>query len=285
MGDVNLAFAFTAGIVATINPCGFAMLPAYLSYFLGIEANCDSTRGASITRALITGSVVSTGFLIVFGVVGLLISAGLTAIREIVPWVAVVVGVTLIALGTAVTVGKRINVAMPRFERGTGSRDLRSLLLFGVSYAVASISCGLPTFIVVVSSSVSGFRSGLIAFIAYAVGMAITLLSLTVSLALARSSFLERMRSLVPFVDRTSGLLMVLAGIYLVVFWLTERAGASTNRFITAVEGWSANLSNTVIELGGVRTGVLLSVVIALGLIVWLLQLDTASSDSSPETL
>ena len=140
MGDVNLAFAFTAGIVATINPCGFAMLPAYLSYFLGIEANCDSTRGASITRALITGSVVSTGFLIVFGVVGLLISAGLTAIREIVPWVAVVVGVTLIALGTAVTVGKRINVAMPRFERGTGSRDLRSLLLFGVSYAVASIS-------------------------------------------------------------------------------------------------------------------------------------------------
>ena len=285
MSDVNLAFAFTAGIVATINPCGFAMLPAYLSYFLGIEANSDATRGASITRALTTGSAVSAGFLMVFGVAGLLISAGLTAIREVVPWIAIAVGAALVVLGTAVTAGKRIDLAIPKFERGTGRKDARSLLLFGVSYAVASISCGLPTFIVVVSTSVNGFSSGLLAFIVYAVGMAITLLSLTVSLALARSSFLEKLRSLVRFVDRASGLLMVLAGAYLVVFWLTERTGSSTNWFVDVVEGWSANLSNTVTDLGGVRTGVLLSVVVALGLIVWLIQFDNASSDSSPERL
>ena len=36
--DAPLALAFTAGMVATVNPCGFAMLPAYLSYFLGLEA-------------------------------------------------------------------------------------------------------------------------------------------------------------------------------------------------------------------------------------------------------
>jgi cytochrome c-type biogenesis protein len=285
MNDVNLAFAFTAGIVATINPCGFAMLPAYLSYFLGIEANSDGTRGASIARALTTGSAVSVGFLIVFGVAGVLISAGLTAIREIIPWIAIAVGLTLVVLGTAVTAGKRIDLAIPKFERGTGRKDLRSLLLFGVSYAVASISCALPTFIVVVSTSVSGFSSGLLAFVTYAFGMAVTLLSLTVSLALARSSFLQRLRSLVRFVDRASGLLMVLAGIYLVMFWLTERTGSPTNWFINVIERWSANLSNTVTDLGGVRTGALLSVVLALGLIVWLIQFDTASSDSSPERL
>ena len=33
----DLALAFSAGMVATVNPCGFAMLPAYLSYFLGLE--------------------------------------------------------------------------------------------------------------------------------------------------------------------------------------------------------------------------------------------------------
>ena len=285
MNDVNLAFAFTAGIVATINPCGFAMLPAYLSYFLGIEANSGGTRGASIARALTTGSTVSLGFLMVFGVAGVLISAGLTAIREVIPWVAVAVGLALVILGTAVTAGKRIDLAIPKFERGTGSKDLRSLLLFGVSYAVASISCGLPTFIVVVSTSVNGFSSGLLAFLTYALGMAITLLSLTVSLALARSSFLEKLRSLVRFVDRASGLLMVLAGVYLVMYWLTERTGSPTNWFIDAIEKWSANLSNTITNLGGVRTGVLLSVVLALGLIVWLIQFEPASSDSSPERL
>ena len=285
MNDVNLAFSFTAGIVATINPCGFAMLPAYLSYFLGIEANSGAARGPRIGRALITGSVVSLGFLLVFGVTGVLVSAGLTAIREIVPWIAVVVGAALVVVGTAVIAGKRIDIAIPKFERGTKRRDLRSLFLFGVSYAVASISCGLPTFIVVVSTSVNGFRSGLLAFVVYALGMAITLLSLTVSLALARSSFLERLRSFVRFVDRTAGLLMVLAGGYLVVYWLTERAGGSTNWGVAVIERWSANLSNTVVELGGVRTGILLSLVVALGLIVWLVQLDDQPSDNSPERL
>ena len=35
MIDAPLALAFAAGLVATVNPCGFAMLPAYLSYFMG----------------------------------------------------------------------------------------------------------------------------------------------------------------------------------------------------------------------------------------------------------
>ena len=32
-----LTLAFSAGMVATLNPCGFAMLPAYLSYFMGLQ--------------------------------------------------------------------------------------------------------------------------------------------------------------------------------------------------------------------------------------------------------
>ena len=102
--------------------------------------------------------------------------------------------------------------------------------------------------------------------------MTITLLALTVSLALARSSFLEKLRSMVRFVDRGSGLLMVLAGIYLVVYWLIEQTGTSSNWVVASVEGWSSSLSNAISEIGGVRTGVLLSVIVALGLIVWLLQ-------------
>ena len=41
MIDGAFAYAFTAGMVASVNPCGFAMLPAYLSYFLGIEGQAD----------------------------------------------------------------------------------------------------------------------------------------------------------------------------------------------------------------------------------------------------
>ena len=283
MNDLNLAFAFTAGIIATINPCGFAMLPAYLSYFLGIEANAEPGPNTSVSRALWTGSAVSGGFLIVFGATGLLVSAGLSVIREIVPWIAICIGTLLIVFGSAVTAGKRLDFAFPKFERGTGGKDLRNLFLFGVSYAVASISCALPTFIVVVSTSVTGFTAGIIAFLFYAAGMTITLLSLTMSLALARSSFLEKVRSMVRFIDRASGILMLLAGIYLVVFWLIERTGSSSNFLVTSVEGWSSSLSTAIGEIGGVRTGVLLTVIIALGLIVWLLQPNKSPIETNEE--
>jgi cytochrome c biogenesis protein CcdA len=34
---VIIGFAFSAGAVAFLNPCGFAMLPSYVSYF--VESN------------------------------------------------------------------------------------------------------------------------------------------------------------------------------------------------------------------------------------------------------
>ena len=70
MFDAPFAFAFTAGIFATVNPCGFAMLPAYLSYFLGVEgkSDVDGDARSSLIRAITTGGIVSLGFLVVFGI-------------------------------------------------------------------------------------------------------------------------------------------------------------------------------------------------------------------------
>ena len=68
-----LALAFGAGMVATVNPCGFAMLPAYLSYFMGIQEEGRS-RAAVLRSALMVGGVVSLGFLVVFGIAGVIIS-------------------------------------------------------------------------------------------------------------------------------------------------------------------------------------------------------------------
>ena len=271
MIDANLTFAFTAGIVATVNPCGFAMLPAYLSYFLGIESSAggDDAR-AGLGRALLTGGIVSSGFLLVFGIVGVTVTAGLNIVRDIVPWLTIAIGVVLVVLGAALLSGRQLVVMLPKFERGGSGRDVRSLFLFGVSYAVASVSCGLPTFIVVVSTSVGDFQSGLVSFGAYALGMALVLTSLTISLAMARRSLLQRLRSLMPHVDRLAGGLMVLAGIYLVWFWITERTGSSQGGVVLEVESWSSRLSNWVTDLGGVRLGVIMSIIVALGAIAFL---------------
>ena len=135
MIDANLTFAFTAGIVATVNPCGFAMLPAYLSFFLGVEGQRSNgsatTSRASMGRALTTGLTVSLGFLLVFGVVGVLVTLGLGVVRDVVPWITMVIGAALVVLGGILVAGGRLSVTLPKLERGGESTELRSLFIFG----------------------------------------------------------------------------------------------------------------------------------------------------------
>ena len=284
MTSASLTFAFTAGLVATINPCGFAMLPAYLSYFLGTEEAEALNEKTGIGRAIITGLTVSSGFVAVFSIIGVLVSAGLSAVRQVVPWLTIFIGCALIALGIAFIFGYRLRIFLPNFREGPNNRNLKSLFLFGVSYAIASISCGLPTFIVVVSTSASNFTTGLISFFAYSIGMALVLTALTISLAVARQSLLVKLRLFLPKVDRLAGSLMIMAGMYLVVFWITERMGASPNRVILEVENWSASLSNQISNIGGVRVGVSLSIIVSAAMIFLLTNTkeNQLTDDSSP---
>ena len=39
MSELPVIFAFTAGLAALVSPCGAVMLPAYVSYYLGLDEN------------------------------------------------------------------------------------------------------------------------------------------------------------------------------------------------------------------------------------------------------
>ncbi|MCP3938001.1 MAG: cytochrome c biogenesis protein CcdA [Actinomycetia bacterium] len=270
MFDAPIAFAFTAGLIAIVNPCGFAMLPAYLSYFIGVESRADGDEpnpSAAIARALATGGVVSLGFLTVFGLVGILFTAGMTSIQDRAPGIGLAIGAAMVALGIAMMRGFRLMVAMPRLDRGTrGGRGLRSLFLFGCSYAVASLSCAFPTFIVVLGS-VDDLDSGIASFVAYAAGMAVVLTALTVSLAMARQSLLHTLRKAMKHVDRAAAVLLVIAGLYMMYYWSIEIADTAHNSAWRGpaqwVENFSDSIRNLVRDLGGTRVGLVLFAIVA----------------------
>lgn len=284
MNGARLTFAFTAGIVATVNPCGFAMLPAYLSFFLGIDRRAtDGSSRAGVGRALATGAVVTTGIVVVFGIVGIALSAGLSALRDYVPWAAIVIGAGLIALGVAILAGFRLTAYLPKFERGAGGRDVRSLFLFGVSYAIASVSCGLATFLVVVTASAGddSFVGGIVSFVLYALGMGMVLTSLAVSLALARGWLLSKLRVLMRYTDTIAAVLLIAAGAFTIWYWFIDLTDRGGDGLVVTVERWSSSLSNWVASVGGVRLGLIMSVVLAIGLMAMLAtgrRSDTASS-------
>lgn len=272
MIDAPLAFAFTAGLVATVNPCGFAMLPAYLSYFLGVEGASGRDARASVGRALGVGAVVSAGFLVVFAVAGSLVTAGIRSFVEWVPWVALAIGLGLVALGVAVLLGVRLSPALPKLDKGGTDRGIGSLFLFGVSYAVASLSCALPVFLVVAGTVTrSNLVSGIVAFLAYGLGMSLVLVTLTVAIALARQSLVRVLRAAVRHVDRVAGVMLVAAGAYIAYYWASELdrdPGEGTPAGpIAVVYDWSSSAAEWVDRAGGTRIGLALAAVVGLAVV------------------
>lgn len=220
MNELNLVFAFTAGVLATVNPCGWAMLPSFVSYYLGSrEAGFEDRSLASRAReGLVLGLLVTTGFLAIFGMAGIAISAGLRAIVKWMPLAALLVGAGLVLLGLYLLAGKSLPFSLPTPRIDLQSRNPRSVLLFGIAYALASLSCTLPVFLVVVGTSLSasGLAGSAAMFLSYASGMAVVLMSVAVGAALLKGSVAEWFRGWLPYVHRAGAILLVLAGAYLI---------------------------------------------------------------------
>ena len=269
MIDAPLALAFASGMVATVNPCGFAMLPAYLGYFLGLEGQERDVQ-ASVSRSLGVGLSVAAGFLVVFGLAGLAIYHLQASIYEWVPWATIVIGLALAVLGFAMLRGFEPIVSLPKMQRGGRTTGGGSMFVFGISYAVASISCALPLF---TGAVVGTFRrenvvSSAAVFVAYALGMTLVLLVLTVSLGMAKQGLVRRLRQALPYVNRVSGVIIVIAGLYLAHYgWYERRVragdGGDGSSAVDTVTGWSGDISTWVNEFGSVRLGLLLSLALA----------------------
>jgi cytochrome c biogenesis protein CcdA len=224
MIEAPFALAFGAGLVATMNPCGFAMLPAYLSYFMGLNEDEAATRSASLRRALIVGGVMSGAFLLVFGITGLAITAGFRAVIDWIPWIALIVGAAVVILGIAMLFGYELTVGLPKAKRANKGSGLRSVFGFGISYGLASLSCTLPVFLSVVATQLTtqSFVSGVATFVVYGLGMSMMLLAVTIVLALGKQTLVGKLRSSARYINRIAGAVLVLAGTYIVWFWSTN---------------------------------------------------------------
>jgi len=59
-----VSFAFAAGLLATVNPCGFTMLPSFLTFYLGAHEQDGASRSllARVREGLTVGAVLSLAF-------------------------------------------------------------------------------------------------------------------------------------------------------------------------------------------------------------------------------
>lgn len=274
MIDAPIALAFAAGLVAAFNPCGFAMLPAYLSYFIGVEGRRERDVATGLGRAVAVAATVSAGFALVFGVAGVGITRFSLGVQRVAPWFAVVVGLALVPLGVAMLRGFEPKLSLPRLQRGGQDRGLSSMFLFGVSYAIVSLSCTLPVFLAAVATTFdrASFLSGLTVFAAYAGGMTLVLGVLTIALALARHGLVSRMKGMLPVVNRISGGLLMVAGLYVAYYGYfalrLERGDDIAAGPVDWIGAASAAVANRVDRIGPVALGIVLTAIVAAALLV-----------------
>jgi cytochrome c-type biogenesis protein len=247
-----IAAALLAGALATLNPCGFALLPAFLAYTVGAEDPSPPPAATRLVRGVVAGLLVTLGSLAVFAVAGIPLSLGATRLATAMPWVGLVLGLAMAVAAVATLSDRQLLLPVRRSATAPGGQGTAAMLLFGAGYGLASVSCTLPVFLIVVGASVSSgsVPATLVTFGAYAAGMALVLMALSIGAALLRDGLTRTLRRALPHLRWVNGGLLLLVSAYLIYYWgavlwmppgalATDPVVVFGQRFTSLIQRWA----------------------------------------------
>ena len=220
-----VGYAFGAGMVASVNPCGFLMLPSYISYHLGTEEAgfYETPPLQRMLKALRLGAAATAGFVAVFSAVGIIIATGGQWLATLFPYGGAVIGVMMIGLGLWLLITHQtLGIAAATRVSVPPGKNLRNVFLFGIGYAIGSLGCTLPVFLVVVGSALvsRGLLNSLSQFVGYSLGMGTILVAVTVGAALFQGAVAGVLRKAIPYIHRLSAFFLIGAGAYMIYYWV-----------------------------------------------------------------
>ena len=222
-----LGYAVLAGMVASVNPCGFALLPAYLGLYLdGDRDTVSPARRAG--RAVTISLTMTASFVLLFGAVGILAGLAASGLTSSLPWIGTAVGAGLILTGGIMASGWQIGSALNprptrRLRRAALAGGIGGYAAYGAAYALASLGCTLPVFLSVVATSfqLHGVVAATGQFMLFGLGMGIVLTVVTTATAFLGHGLARLLRALAPHAAWMTAVLMWLAGAYVLYYWLT----------------------------------------------------------------
>lgn len=224
-----VGLAFTAGLVAALNPCGFALLPAYLALVVRGDRTSPNTPASGLVavgRAVAATAAMGLGFLAVFGMFGLLAASVATAAHRYAPYVTVLIGIVLVAFGAWLLAGRKLALLnpIPLGPRWAPTARVGSMFAYGVGYAIASLSCTIAPFLAITGASfrTAAIFDGLWVYLAYGIGMTLIAGVLAIAVALARETLIERARRIMPYLNRITGVLLLVVGLYVGYYGIYE---------------------------------------------------------------
>jgi cytochrome c biogenesis protein CcdA len=219
MSDLSLVFA--AGVFATFNPCGFAMLPAYMTMLISSQRESESLPKL-ISKALQFATLMALGIITIFALFAVVIFPISTSIQAYLPIATITIGLLLIAVGVATLSGKSPYLKKLWSPNTAPSTRLKSLYLYGVTFALGSVSCTIGPLLAATSKALElSFFESLRIYLVYALGISITIAILAL-VALFSQATLGKIRNSMKIIERISSTFLIIVGLYLIIFGLYE---------------------------------------------------------------
>lgn len=218
--------AMMAGILSFFSPCAFPLLPGYMAYYLGREKEEGDARTA-VKRGFWKGLQPAAGILLFDALLGMVAILAGDLIKPYIPYFEPIVGGLLILLGIVMIANiplfsKLASRFLSKTTNLAGKKQRYGLFFYGIIYAAAAAGCTAPVFIAIILLALSaGFLSGIVIFLLYALAMAAVMAVVTVLVALSKELLLQKLRISSRYIEKITGVLLILVGGYLLYYTLT----------------------------------------------------------------
>lgn len=271
----TVVFAFTAGAVSTVNPCGFALLPAWFARQLAGRAGDGPAQ--RFLRAGASSAMATIGYVIIFVAAALILGSGASWLGPFLPYAGVAIGSMLVIWGMAALLG--ISLAPARFAATCRRASERyGAFGFGLSYGFVSLSCTLPIFMAV--AGVSFLESNVLAvqnIAFFLLGSGAILALISVVAAMLGVGVFQMVGRHHATLRRISGVLTLLAGAYVILYWGQVIFGDAPwmRAILDTGSYWAAMLNQFLSERNGPLVALVSLLAIAgLSLVIWLRRPD-----------
>ncbi len=228
---LTFAVAFTAGLLSFLSPCVLPLIPSYVGFLTGLTLEeLDVRRGTALVHAL----WFVAGFSLIFVALGATASALGVLLLQSQVWLARVGGIVVVLFGLYLLGVLRPGFLMRERKLQLARKPLGYLgsTFVGMTFGAAWTPCIGPILgaILTLAAAQASVAHGSVLLAVYSLGLAIPF----VATALLLDRFLvwfRRFRPYLAWVERITGILLIVLGLLLL-----------TDRF-TLIAGWLQGLT------------------------------------------
>lgn len=223
--NLGIAIAFLGGLLSFLSPCVLPLVPSYLGFITGMSVD---EMGNRRKLAMLHATLFVIGFSLIFILLGASATALGRALKHYEVWVTRVGAILIILFGLYLTGLIKIRAFGQEQRLHLERKPLGYLgsVLIGMAFAAGWTPCIGPILggILGMAATEADLSRGTILLASYSIGLAVPFLVA----AYAVESFLkwfQKFRRYLPWVQRVSGILLILVGVLLLSGQFTRLAG------------------------------------------------------------